>query len=154
MIHRRALLVTLFFVMLGNVSACQAEPKVAIATEDGKEVVFQVEIADTPSKREMGLQYRRDLGRDRGMIFLFPAETQLSFWMKNTPIPLDMIFISGERKIVGIVEQATPFTLEPRAVAAPSKYVLEINGGLAKLRGLKAGDVVRFDGISPLDVKE
>jgi uncharacterized membrane protein (UPF0127 family) len=154
MIYRHALLAALFFAMLGSVSACQAEPKVAISTKDGKEVVFQVEIADTPSKREMGLQYRRDLARDNGMIFLFPADAPLSFWMKNTPIPLDMIFISGERKIVGIVEQATPFTLEPRAVAAPSKYVLEINGGLAKLHGLKAGDAVRFDGISPLDVKE
>jgi uncharacterized membrane protein (UPF0127 family) len=154
MFHRRALLVALLFAMLGSVSACQAEPKVSISTKDGKEVVFQVEIADTPSKREMGLQYRRDLARDNGMIFLFPADAPLSFWMKNTPIPLDMIFINGERKIVGIVEQATPYTLEPRAVAAPSKYVLEINGGLAKLHGIKAGDSVRFDGISQLDVKD
>ena len=154
MVDRRVLFVALFFAVLGGVSACQAEPKVAIATQDGKQVVFQVEVADTPSKREMGLQYRRDLGRDNGMIFLFPADAPLSFWMKNTPIPLDMIFINGERKIVCIVEQATPYTLAPRAVAAPSKYVLEINGGLAKLHGLKTGDSVRFDGISQLDVQE
>jgi uncharacterized membrane protein (UPF0127 family) len=154
MFKHPTLIFGLLLAMLASVSACQAEPKVAIATKDGKEIVFQVEIADTPSKREMGLQYRHDLADDKGMIFLFPTEAPLSFWMKNTPIPLDMLFINGERKIVGIVEQATPFTLEPRAVAAPSKYVLEINGGLAKLHGFKTGDGVRFDGISPLDVRE
>jgi len=154
MIHRRALSVALFFAMLSSVSACQAEPKVAIAAKDGKEVIFQVEIADTPSKREMGLQYRRDLADDKGMIFLFPSESLQSFWMKNTPIPLDMIFISRDRKIVGIVEQTTPFSLEPRSVGAPSQYVLEINGGLSKRHGFKAGDTVRFDGIAQQNVGE
>ena len=67
--------------------------------------------------------------------------------MKNTPIPLDMIFISRELKIVGIVEQTMPFSLDPRSVGAPSQYVLEINGGLAKRHGIQAGDSVRFDGI-------
>jgi hypothetical protein len=154
MLHRRALSVGLFFAMLGSVSACQAEPKVAISSKDGKEVVFQVEIADTPSKREMGLQYRRELGADKGMIFLFPSESLQSFWMKNTPIPLDMLFIGRERKIVGIVEQTAPFSLDPRSVGAPSQYVLEINGGLAKHHGFKAGDTVRFDGFSPEAAKE
>ena len=152
--HRRALLVALLFAMLGSVNACQAEPKVAIATKDGKEVVFQVEIADTPLKREMGLQYRRELGDDKGMIFLFPSESLQSFWMKNTPIPLDMIFIGRDRKIVGIAEQTAPFSLEPRSVGAPSQYVLEINGGLSKRHGFKAGDAVRFDGFSQEAAKE
>jgi uncharacterized membrane protein (UPF0127 family) len=81
------------------------------------------------------------------MIFLFPAESQQTFWMKNTPIPLDMIFINRDRKIVGIVEQATPFTLDPRSVNGDSQYVLEINGGLAKKYGFAKGDSVRFTGI-------
>jgi hypothetical protein len=88
------------------------------------------------------------LGSDRGMIFLFATEAPQSFWMKNTPIPLDMIFINRDRKIVGIVEQAAPYSLESRSVATPSQYVLEINGGLAKRHGIKAGDRVRFEGIS------
>ena len=67
--------------------------------------------------------------------------------MKNTPLPLDMIFINRERKIVGIVEQTVPFSLDPRSVTAPSQFVLEINGGLAKRHGIKAGDAVRFDGL-------
>ena len=67
--------------------------------------------------------------------------------MKNTPIPLDMIFISRDMKIVGIVEQTVPFSLDSRSVGAPSQYVLEINGGLAKRHGIQAGDSVRFDSI-------
>jgi len=102
----------------------------------------------------MGLQYRHELAAGRGMIFLFPAEAPQTFWMKNTPIPLDMIFIDHDRKIVGIVEQTTPFSLEPRSVGVPSQFVLEINGGLAKRYGIQAGDRVRFDGIVTEGVTE
>ncbi len=67
--------------------------------------------------------------------------------MKNTPLPLDMIFIDSQRRIVGIVEQAVPFSLEPRSVGRASQFVLEINGGLSRRYGIKAGDAVRFRGI-------
>jgi len=154
MIKHRTLSISLFFAMLGGVTACQAEPKVTILTKEGREVTFAVEIADTPSKREMGLQYRRELASDRGMIFLFPAESSQSFWMKNTPLPLDMIFINRGGKIAGIVEQSVPFSLDPRSVGAPSQFVLEINGGLSKRHGIKAGDSARFDGIPQQNVKE
>jgi uncharacterized membrane protein (UPF0127 family) len=135
--------------VIAAVTSCQAQPEVSIMTKEGREIVFQVEVADTPAKREMGLQYRRELDEDRGMIFLFAAEEQLSFWMKNTPIPLDMIFISGERKIVGIVENTVPFSLESRSVSGRSRYVLEINGGLSRRYGFTAGDNVNFRGFSP-----
>jgi uncharacterized membrane protein (UPF0127 family) len=133
--------------MLQGVTACRAEPRVTIATQQGRSIAFNVEIADSPAKRELGLQYRRDLASDHGMIFLFPAQSEQTFWMKNTPIPLDMIYISRELKIVVIVEQATPFSLDPRSVGAPSQYVLEINGGLAKRNGIRRGDSVSFEGI-------
>jgi uncharacterized membrane protein (UPF0127 family) len=129
-------------------TACQAQPKVIIATREGREITFEVEIADTPAKRELGLQYRRELAADRGMIFLFPYEAEQTFWMKNTPIPLDMIFINSDRRIVGIAEQAVPFSLDPRSVGRASQFVLEVNGGLSKRYGVKAGDSVRFQGIS------
>jgi uncharacterized membrane protein (UPF0127 family) len=138
-----------FAVALAIVAACRSEPRVSIVSEDGRETTFQVEIADTPAKREMGLQYRRELGADRGMIFVFSREEPHSFWMKNTPIPLDMIFISADRRIVGIVENAVPFSLDSRAVAGRSKYVLEINGGLARRHAFAAGDSVRFEGFHP-----
>jgi len=154
MLRRRFGQFLLLLTMLSGVHGCQAEPRVTIITQDGREVGFAVEIADTPSKRAMGLQYRRDLAADRGMVFLFPVESMLSFWMKNTPLPLDMIFISRDRKIVGIVEQAVPFSLDSRSVNAPSQFVLEINGGLSKRHGIQAGDTVRFDNIPNLNVGE
>jgi uncharacterized protein len=134
--------------------ACRSDPRVIISTKSGKAYTIGVEIADTPSKREMGLQYRRELGGDQGMLFLFPAETVLTFWMKNTPIPLDMIFIGGDLKIVGIVHDAVPFTLGTRSVGLPSQFVLEINGGLAKKYGIEPGDAVRFEGVSAEGVRE
>jgi uncharacterized membrane protein (UPF0127 family) len=74
--------------------------------------------------------------------------------MKNTPIPLDMIFISKDRKIVGIVEQAVPFSTESRSVPGASQFVLEINGGLSKRYGIKAGDTVEFHGLSPEGIRQ
>lgn len=138
----------LALAMLPGVTACGAEPRVTIATQQGRTVAFNVEVADSPAKRELGLQYRRDLASDHGMIFLFPDQSQQTFWMKNTPIPLDMIFINRELKIVGIVEAAVPFSLDPRSVSAPSQYVLEIAGGLAKRNGIRPGDSVTFEGIA------
>lgn len=138
----------LSLALLVGITACQAEPKVTIYTKQDRQVSFLVEVADTPAKREMGLQYRRELADDRGMIFIFPVESQQSFWMKNTPIALDMIFINRDRRIVGIVEQTTPFSLDPRFVSAQSQFVLEIRGGLAKRFGIQSGDTVSFEGIS------
>jgi hypothetical protein len=150
----RFLSVAVCFAILFGVAACQAEPRVTIATRDGRQIGFAVEIADTPSKRALGLQYRRDLAPDRGMIFLFPVESIQSFWMKNTPLPLDMIFINRDLKIVGIVERTVPFSLDSRSVNAPSQFVLEINGGLAKRHGINAGDSVRFDNIPQQNLRE
>jgi uncharacterized membrane protein (UPF0127 family) len=130
-----------------TMTACQAEPKITIETQEGRAITFVVEVADTAAKRELGLQYRHDLPADRGMIFLFPREADQTFWMKNTPIPLDMIFINSQRQIVGIAEEAVPFSLDPRSVGRPSRFVLEINGGLSKRYGIKAGNSVRFQGI-------
>lgn len=150
---RRGLGSFLFVGTLFITTACRGQPRVVISTSGGKDFGFQVEIADTPAKRELGLQYRRDLPPDHGMIFVFPREAEQSFWMKNTPIPLDMILIGKDRKIVGIVEQAKPFTLDPRSVTGQSQYVLEINGGLSQRYGFKPGDRVGFENI-PADVSE
>ena len=81
------------------------------------------------------------------MIFLFPQAGEYPFWMKNTLIPLDMIFIAKDLTIAGIVENAEPRTETLREVAAPSLYVLEVNGGYSAAHKLTAGAKVRFDGI-------
>jgi uncharacterized membrane protein (UPF0127 family) len=148
----RAGAVFLFFLALTLIS-CGGDPRVVIQTRGGKEVSFEIEIADTPAKREMGLMYRRELADDHGMLFIFPNDSVLTFWMKNTPIALDMIFIGADRRIVGIVREAAPFTLDPRSVDAASRYVLEIKGGLAQKRGVEVGDRLRFQGV-PENVRE
>ncbi len=107
-------------------------------------MTVQVEIADTPDTRARGLMYRRDLPADAGMLFIFTTESQQQFWMKNTPLPLDMIFIDKGRRIVGIVPETRPFTTNPLGVDAPSQYVLEVNGGFCARHGIQAGDIVDF----------
>jgi len=136
-----------------SIAACRPQPRVTISTQQGRQLTFTVEVADTPSERELGLQFRRELAPDHGMLFIFPSEREQSFWMKNTPIALDMIFINKDQKIVGIVEETVPFSLDPRRVSAPSQFVLEINGGVSRRYTIQPGDTVRFEGIAT-DVKE
>jgi uncharacterized membrane protein (UPF0127 family) len=107
-------------------------------------VAVQVEVADTPDARARGLMYRRDLPADGGMLFVFPSETEQQFWMKNTPLPLDMVFIGKELRIVGIVADTRPFTTTPAGVATPSQYVLEVHAGFCAGHGIAAGDRVEF----------
>lgn len=117
----------------------------------GGEVAVRVEIADTDEARARGLMYRRSLPADEGMLFIFPEETWLSFWMRNTYIPLDMIFINGAQEVVGVVENATPLTDTPRAVPRPSRFVVEVNAHFARTKGIGVGTRVLFaDVTSPL----
>lgn len=95
-------------------------------------VGFNVEIARTAEERTRGLMFRNSLPEDKGMLFIFEDETDHHFWMKNTYIPLDLIFINSDLKVVGTYENATPMSEEPIHIGRPSKYVLEINGGLSK----------------------
>ena len=134
--------------------ACYSSPRVIISTKSGKELVLKVEVADTPAKRELGLQYRRELGEDQGMLFLFPFEGVQSFWMKNTPLPLDMIFIGSDLRLGGIIHQAVPFSTTSQSVSAPSRFVLEVQGGLSRQKGIEAGNSVRFEGVSLDGVRE
>lgn len=110
-------------------------------------VVVHVEVANTDPLRQRGLMYRETLGADSGMIFVFDRSEHLVFWMHNTLVPLDMIFITSEMRVLGVVENATPQTDDGREVPGESKYVLEVNGGFARRNGIGAGTLVRFEGI-------
>jgi hypothetical protein len=115
---------------------------------DGKpEARVKVRVARTDQQRRRGLMYVQSLPPDEGMIFLFDEDEVQGFYMKNTLIPLDMIFIDKERVVVGIVENAEPLTLDTRGVDRPSRYVLEVNGGWAHKHGVTAGTKVEFEGI-------
>lgn len=104
-----------------------------------KKSSFKIEIAQTPQALEKGLMDRKSLPSDSGMLFIFPDEQIRTFWMKNTLIPLDMIFMDSKKQIVGIVYNATPQTLTIRSVNKPSQYVLEVNAGQALMNNLKIG---------------
>jgi uncharacterized protein len=136
------------FLLLAALSSCRSNPAVILASGAGRDVKVQVEIADTPAKRARGLMYRNDLGEDQGMLFLFPAPVDQTFWMKNTPLSLDLIFIGSDLRIVGIVERATPFSTDSLSVSGPSQFVLEVRGGFCQRNGVKAGGAVRFEGLS------
>jgi uncharacterized membrane protein (UPF0127 family) len=110
-------------------------------------VPVRVEVARTDSERERGLMYRNHLDSDAGMLFIFERDAPLTFWMKNTFIPLDMIFIDHDRRVVGIVENALPETETPRRVQGDSRYVLEVGGGLTRQWGIGRGSAVDFEGV-------
>lgn len=103
---------------------------------------IEVELALKNSTRMMGLMYRKKMEQTRGMLFVFPDEELRTFWMRNTYLALDMIFISKDRRVVSVIENATPLTDTQRASEAPAKYVLEINAGLAKTWGITKGSVL------------
>ncbi|MCB9639103.1 MAG: DUF192 domain-containing protein [Myxococcales bacterium] len=122
----------------------EASPRIAITNSQGKEIVVAVELACDPATRQQGLMYRKMLAEFGGMLFIFGQDDYLSFWMKNTYIPLDMIHISYDKKIVGIVENAKPHDETPRGVGKPARYVLEVNASFSKQHGLAPGDTIRF----------
>jgi uncharacterized protein len=104
--------------------------------------VFRVWLADTPERQSQGLMFVRDLPADEGMLFVNPSLRPMSMWMKNTFIPLDMLFIDARGRVLRIFERTVPQSLEALGHDAPVKAVLELRGGEAQRRGLKVGDRV------------
>ena len=133
----------MLLLALTTFAACTRGPHVVVHAARGP-VTVPVEIANTAATREHGLMYRTDLGANAGMLFLFPQDEDLQFWMKNTPLPLDMIFIDASRTIVGIVADTRPFSTQARGVGKPSRYVLEAHAGFCAKHGIASGDTVDF----------
>ena len=114
-----------------------------------KTEVFRMEVVATNSDRMRGLMFRKSLAANAGMIFLFQEEREHSFWMKNTLIPLDMVFVSSAWKVVGALENVLPLTEDPRTVGIPSQYVLEFSAGTIKRLGVSSGAAVEVTGQLP-----
>jgi uncharacterized membrane protein (UPF0127 family) len=127
--------------------AAAAAARVVIETARGERFAVAVEIARTEAERAKGLMYRRELPADAGMLFLFDETDEHPFWMKNTLIPLDMIFIGEDGRVTGVVARAVPGDLRARSAGGPSRYVLEVNGGWAEAHGVAPGDRVRFENV-------
>jgi uncharacterized membrane protein (UPF0127 family) len=112
---------------------------VSITNTAGQTVDIPVEIADTPAKQEAGLMGRTALAADAGMLFVFDRDQPLSFWMKDTLIPLSIAFINSEGLIVDI-QDMQPLDETPHDSAAPAKYALEVNQGFFAANGIQVGD--------------
>ncbi len=105
--------------------------------------VYNVEMAVTPEERSRGLMFRTELGPDEAMIF--PRQGDIaSFWMKNTPLPLDIIFIGKDRRIINIAAETTPYSTDPVSAMGPTSAVFEIRGGRAAELGIEPGDTVEW----------
>lgn len=115
--------------------------KVQIVSE-GKTMTYNVEVANTPGEISKGLMFRTALAPDEGMLFVFDRDDYRHFWMENTLIPLDMIYISSGGRVVGVRENAVPRSREPIRPPGPSTYVLEVCGGESGRHGFCAGDAV------------
>ncbi len=118
--------------------------------EEGKKPLFQLTVkgkkiraavVQTEEEKARGLMFRESLGKDEGMLFVYDREEILTFWMKNTPLPLSIAFIDQRGKIVDI-QDMEPFNLQTHASILPARYALEMNQGWFKKNGIKVGDVV------------
>ncbi len=133
--------------LLALAVACRETGPVAVMHTARGPTSIRLELALTPDKQAQGLMYRTSLADDHGMLFVFPTDTDHSFWMKNTLIPLDLIFIAADGRVVGVHPNATPLSTAAISVGRRSRYVLEVPGGNAARRGIAAGDRVEFRGV-------
>ncbi|MCL4675028.1 MAG: DUF192 domain-containing protein [Pararhodobacter sp.] len=130
-----------FLVATQAVAACAVD-RVTLRGPNGQ-AGFNVEIADTDAERSLGLMHRASMPRFSGMLFIFDAPQHAVFWMENTLIPLDMLFIDSAGVVQSIHENAVPLDRTGIDGGVGIRYVLEINGGLARTLGLKPGAELR-----------
>lgn len=121
----------------------QKEGELTIAdSTNARKVAIDIEIADTDYDRQLGLMKRISMEDKQGMLFIFPAEAMQSFWMRNTLISLDMIFIDANKKIVTIHKNTKILSDQSYSSTSPSQYVLEVNGGFTDKYNIQAGDKI------------
>ncbi|MBE0644685.1 MAG: DUF192 domain-containing protein [Bacteroidetes bacterium] len=114
-------------------------------TPDGAvRTIINIEIADEEASRTQGLMGRQHMAEDQGMLFVFPDEDYRSFWMANTPLPLDIIYVNKSNTIVTIQRNTVPYSEESVPSTAPATYVIEVNAGFSDRHGIMEGDKVRW----------
>jgi uncharacterized protein len=157
--HRKVLALAIVLILLGffiaymfsfkepqqTNSTTTAANNLLVIHGKGNDVTINVEYATTPVEQAQGLMFRQSLNQSSGMLFVFQGDDMRTFWMKNTLIPLDMIFIAQNMTIVNIAKDAMPCVQDPCHVydsGRPARYVLEVNGGFADLQNIAPGDTV------------
>ena len=115
-----------------------------VETRNG-DVLLRVQVADTDATRQTGLMFRRSMPETEGMPFVFQQMRPVTFWMKNTVLPLDIIFVGGDGKVMNIARNTTPFSLDPIPSDGPARVVVELNAGASARLGIEPGDRVRYE---------
>lgn len=140
--------IVLFGVLAARAARAETLPTemVVISTAAG-DVTFKAEVAATEAQRSVGLMNRKDMATDAGMLFIFDGEGERYFWMKNTYLSLDMIFIAADGRIVSIAKDTVPLSEKIVASGAPAQYVLEVLAGTSERLGLAAGQAVKAPSI-------
>lgn len=141
----KALLASLMMISGSSAWAEACREDVVQLRSDGSELRFQVELADTPQERSRGLMFRESLPPRAGMLFVYEQPQRAAFWMKNTLIPLDMIFVDVTGTVTHVHHQAIPGDLTAIEGGTGVFSVLEINGGLARKYGIAPGSVLRHE---------
>src|SRR5262245_22482701 len=134
-------LIAVTVLLVGPLARAASFSTLEIATKSG-EHIFSVEMATTEEEKQKGLMYRRELADGKGMLFDFSPEQQISMWMKNTYIPLDMIFIRADGRILRIAENTEPESTRIISSGGPARGVLEVPAGTAQKYGIAPGDRV------------
>ncbi|WP_157015343.1 DUF192 domain-containing protein [Mesorhizobium xinjiangense] len=114
-------------------------------TVEGRQT-FAIEIADDPEERSRGLMFRTRMAENHGMLFIFEQTRPLGFWMKNTPLPLDLVFIGEDGRVVDVL-RGEPFSTDPISPGQPARFVLELNAGIAQKTGIVTGVRIRHPAI-------
>ena len=133
--------IAVLLLLVGGVVACQ-QNKESITIGDQE---FFVTYALTDEDQARGLMFVEEMPADEGMVFLYPSEQSLKFWMKNTLIPLDMLFFDADMRLVHIERSATPHDLSPRGPDIPVCIVVELNGGVAETLNIQLNDVLSLN---------
>lgn len=157
-LHLKIVLAAFVLSLLSLQSAALAQPGTAgvvagepqklphspltIRAASGKTLKFTVEVAVTPDEQAIGLMFRASMPQDNGMLFVYRTPQPLAFWMENTFLPLDLIFIGQDGRILNVAANAKPLSRQPILSAGQAIGVLEINGGLAAALGIAPGDRV------------
>jgi len=115
---------------------------VTIITPEGAEHIYQLELAATAKARSRGLMFRTELPENGGMLFVWTEEKKRSFWMKNTPLSLDILYFSEDMRLISLYEYTTPFSIKGLPSGKAARYVVELNAGQAQIKGLRRGSVL------------
>jgi uncharacterized protein len=137
------------FAIAGDAMNFDVDPSPLSITTSNANVAYNLEIADTDLERSAGLMFRQDFPKDRAMLFDFGQTRAVAMWMKNTPLPLDMLFVDATGLVVGVAQNTVPQSLDVISAPGPIRYVVELNAGQAAANSIEPGARLVHPAIKP-----